>query len=413
MEFPAIPQPPLEAVDRFQGADLVVGILGPMANGQRAGAAATVQETLQKLPHPPRTLLVVNDGASPPRVEEETAVPMLLCALTGPSVSPASYVPPGAYQIVFTLSGRIGARACAVIASGLESVNPEWVDRLVRPALESDFDLVTPRYARHKWEGLLNRSVLAPLSRSLYGKRVRNPLGPDLGLSGNLTRAILDDPSGPRRSTDGYPVASIVAAAVRGSFQICEAHLGPRNRPPSDPTNLSSLLADVLGPVFLDMEWNAALWQRIRGSHAVPAQGSPEATPEEAGAVDVNRLIDSFQLGAGNLADVWSLVLPPKSLLEIRKLARVPADQFRVTDDLWASVVYDFALAHRIRTINRDHLLRSFTPLYLGWIASFALEMEAATPPAVEARLELLARAFEAGKPYLVSRWRWPDRFNP
>jgi hypothetical protein len=29
------------------------------------------------------------------------------------------------------------------------------------------------------------------------------------------------------------------------------------------------------------------------------------------------------------------------------------------------------------------------------------------------ARQEQLERAFEQNKPYLVQRWRWPDRFNP
>jgi len=80
---------------------------------------------------------------------------------------------------------------------------------------------------------------------------------------------------------------------------------------------------------------------------------------------------------------------------------------------LWAQVVYDFALGHRLRTINRDHLLRAMTPLYLGWLASYALEMQNATVRAAEQRLEQLCRAFEATKPYLVSRWRWPDSFNP
>jgi hypothetical protein len=36
-----------------------------------------------------------------------------------------------------------------------------------------------------------------------------------------------------------------------------------------------------------------------------------------------------------------------------------------------------------------------------------------AAPAAAEQRLEQLARAYEDNKPYLVSRWRWPDRFNP
>jgi hypothetical protein len=41
------------------------------------------------------------------------------------------------------------------------------------------------------------------------------------------------------------------------------------------------------------------------------------------------------------------------------------------------------------------------------------LEMETAGPAEIETRMEQLAAAYEAGKPYLVSRWRWPDRFNP
>jgi hypothetical protein len=80
---------------------------------------------------------------------------------------------------------------------------------------------------------------------------------------------------------------------------------------------------------------------------------------------------------------------------------------------MWARIVYDFALGHRLRTISRDHLLKSITPLYLGWTASYALEVQTAGPAEVESRIERLCQVYEDNKPYLVSRWRWPDRFNP
>jgi hypothetical protein len=124
-------------------------------------------------------------------------------------------------------------------------------------------------------------------------------------------------------------------------------------------------------------------------------------------------MIESFQLGNRDLQEIWGLVLPPSTLVELRKLSRLPPGQFRVPDDLWVRIVYDFALGHHLRTINRDHLLRSMTPLYLAWVASYALDLETAGTTALEQRLERLAVAFESGKPYLVSRWRWPDRFNP
>jgi glucosylglycerate synthase len=70
-------------------------------------------------------------------------------------------------------------------------------------------------------------------------------------------------------------------------------------------------------------------------------------------------------------------------------------------------------LGHRHRVINREHLLRAMTPIYLAWVASYALEVQTYSPLAVEDRLESLCAAFEDLKPYLLSRWRWPDRFNP
>src|SRR5580698_10530259 len=106
--------------------------------------------------------------------------------------------------------------------------------------------------------------------------------------------------------------------------------------------------------------------------------------------MDVSRLIESFQLGARNLQEVWSLILPPSTQVELRRIARNGAAQFRIPDVTWAHVVYDFALAHRLRTISRDQMLRAITPIYLGWVASYALELEHASADETEQRLEKL-----------------------
>jgi hypothetical protein len=176
---------------------------------------------------------------------------------------------------------------------------------------------------------------------------------------------------------------------------------------------MSSVLADVLSPVFSDVERNASCWQRARVSAPVRALGEPASLGQDTGAVDTGRLIESFQLGNRELQEIWSPVLPPSSLFELRKLALLPQDQFHMPDELWVKIVYDFALAHRLRTISRDHLLRSMTPLYLGWVASYAHDLQTFGALSSERRLERLSLAYEAGKSYLLSRWRWPDRFNP
>jgi hypothetical protein len=161
------------------------------------------------------------------------------------------------------------------------------------------------------------------------------------------------------------------------------------------------------------MEERAVHWQSIRGSKPLPGFGLPDAPSPDTGTVDVHGMLESFQFGTQNLQDIWGLVLPPTTLLELRRLARLPQDQFRLPDPLWVRIVYDFALGHRLRTISRDHLLRSMTPLYLGWIASYSLEMQTAELAEVDSRIERLSKAYEDNKSYLVSRWRWPDRFNP
>jgi hypothetical protein len=100
-------------------------------------------------------------------------------------------------------------------------------------------------------------------------------------------------------------------------------------------------------------------------------------------------------------------------MLELRRLTRLTPEQFRIPDDVWASIVYDFALAWRLRTISRVHLMGALTPLYLGWAASYVREVSSMTSAATEQRVEQFTRAWEEKKPYLLSRWRWPDRFNP
>ena len=175
---------------------------------------------------------------------------------------------------------------------------------------------------------------------------------------------------------------------------------------------MSSVLADVLTSVFLDMERNAPCWQRTRVSSPVPAVGERLPVEQDTGSLDIAHMGESFQLGNRELQEIWGLVLPPSSLVELRKLARLPEDQFRMPDELWVKIVYDFALAHRLRTLSRDHLLRSLTPLYLAWVASFVHDLNS-TGILPERRLERLSLAYETGKSYLVSRWRWPDRFNP
>lgn len=415
MSADPIPPHTREQIGQIGQADLVVGILDvhdPQA-GEGADAVAIVQEAVAGLSPAPKTVVIRSDHGLDAVASGSVTVIGDPAFGTDPA-APALQGVGNAYQSVFAAGNALGARACCVVASNLQSVTSRWISRLVQPVLEQNLDLVTPCYARHKFEGLLNSAIISPLGRTLYGKRIQNPMGPDLGCSSRLLQKLAQKNGYPPAAAgQTYLLARLSAEAVRGSMQICQAHVGARIYPATDWVNLSSVLAQVIGPVFLDMETNASFWQRIRGSQEIPRFGEHAPISEETGAIDVHRMLESFQLGTRNLGEIWGLVLPPATLLELRKAARLTADNFRIADALWARIVYDFALGHRTRAISRDHLLRALTPLYLGWVASYALELETAGATEVDRRLEQLALAFEAEKPYLVSRWRWPDRFSP
>ena len=420
MELDAISQPELDQIERMGRADLVIGIFDLEGKGDGCDDVAMTRKALAELAGPVQAMVICNNGAHAAATAEpegnhdngSSRISTYSLPLPGPAETPQQSIS-NVYRKVFTVGGRLGARACSVIISRPQAVTRDWIFRLVQPVMDLGFDLAAPFYTRQKMEGLLTRSILSPLQRALYGEQIQNPMGPDFGLSGKLLQRILTQDSARRRGAGVNALASIASIAACGGFQICETHLGVRAQRATDWGNLSSLLAEVLGPVFLDMEERTAHWQRVRGSKTLPQFGQPEAPPPETGSVDVHSMIESFRLGAQNLQDVWGLVLPPTTLLELRRLSRVSEDQFRLPDQVWVRIVYDFALGHHLRTISRDHLLRSITPLYLGWIASFALETKTAGPDEVDARIELLSKAYEDNKSYLVSRWRWPDRFNP
>jgi glucosylglycerate synthase len=417
VEVKPIPQQVQEKIEQVESADLVVGVLAEL---DQVGLAR-VCDALGTLSGSPRIAVLRDDHAAHPppansEAADKNASPFLVPWPLGKPDTPDAPIVSmaAAYQSVFAASEKLGARACCVIASRLESATPGWVRQLAQPLLEEELDLVVPHYARRKFEGLLNSSIIAPLTRCLYGKRIHNPMGPDLGVSRRLFQKMLGSERTARVAGNrAHPLASLAPAALCENLQVCEVYVGARIYPPTDWMNISSLVAQVLSPMFLDMERNAACWQRMRASLPVPAIGDPVFVSQDAGTVDISRMVESFRLGNRDLQEIWGLVLPPSTLVELRKLSRLSLEQFRMPDELWVRIVFDFALAHRLRTINRDHLLKSMTPLYLAWVASYAHDSGTAGATASEQMLERLSVAYESSKPYLVSRWRWPDRFNP
>jgi hypothetical protein len=398
------------------GTDILVGITGAVDVEQvRAAAAAGLR---------PGARVAIAHLGVPSEAAESSAngtgseggaqpeVRLLAYKAAAAPGNGAYWLTSGAtYASLFHLAQSTGAKALVVIHADLEALAHGAVTILAEPVMSGDCELAMPIYAQSRFEGLLNAGILAPLTRALYGKRVRYPLAQDFAVASALL-PVLEHPSKRLQAAGESLFWPATEAAIRDR-KTCQVYVNVRHEHIAEGVELRTVLEQVVGPLFTDIETHATIWQRTRGSHAVPTSGSPSPVLEGHGAIDTRPMVEGFQLALKNLQDLWSLILPPVSQLELKRLGRVAPESFHLADELWVRIVYDFALAHRLRTLSRSHLMGALAPLYLAWVASYAGEVASMSDAAAEQRLEKLAQAYEAGKPYLLSRWRWPDRFNP
>ena len=423
----ALPADVEEAVARTGEAEIVVGI--PSFNNADAVGPLVeeVDGSLRRYFPSRRGVIVHSDGGSTDGTQDRAldamTRPDALLQLpfrlhTAQRLSEPYHGIPGkgtAVQTIFLVAQRLGAKACVVVDVDTRNTQADWISNLVRPVVEEQFDYVAPRYAvRHDPGGGLARGIIYPMTRALYGKRIRLPVGGDVCVSGSFVSGLLArgawDADVLQLGIDNWAGVQ----AVSGGYKTCEAFLGATIATPRNVAfDLSAMIAQVLGPLFREMGRTAAAWQKVRGSEPVPVFGQPSDVEDAIPAVDPRRMIESFRIGYKNLQEVWGIVLPPSTLIELKKLHVAADDGFRFGDEAWARTVYDFALGYHYRKMNQDHLLAALTPLYLGWVASFVLEMKDAGSKLREERIERLCAAYEAQKPYLIGRWRWPDRFSP
>ncbi|MDQ2835626.1 MAG: hypothetical protein M3Y50_18170 [Acidobacteriota bacterium] len=311
------------------------------------------------------------------------------------------------YLNTFKLAQDHHASSCILLGAEAQSLAPEAIRALAKSAVQCD--LTVANYTLGPREGLVNSAILYPVTRALFSARPRFPLAIDLGLSLRMTERLAA--SAQRFTSTGQNDALLwpVSEAATANFNIAEVDIGTRVLPHPAAPDLNALLAQITGSFFADVDARATFWQRSRTIQ--PNKIFQQAAPFAEVPSDIAAMLEAFRLAWTNLHQIWSLVLPPNSLLGLKKLAALSPDNFRMPDALWARIVYDFILAFRLRTLNRGHLLGALTPLYLAWVASHLTLVGSGTDP--EKHIQDLAAAFETDKPYLVSRWRWPDRFNP
>jgi glycosyltransferase involved in cell wall biosynthesis len=278
--------------------------------------------------------------------------------LETPTEMPKIYLstPPGVkgkgnnFRNLFRKVVDLKAKAVVVVDADLKSITPEWIKHLGEPLFQG-FAYVAPLYVRHKYDGTITNGISYPMTRALYGRRVRQPIGGDFGFSGKLGQVYLES------NTWNEAVANfgidiwMTTLAINQRVRICQSFMGrPKIHRTKDPgTHLGPMFRQVVGTIFSMMTHFAPFWTKIKYSRptSIYGFGLGEVEMPPKVEVDTANLLQKFHAGFGDYGDVWNQVLARdvhKKLLEIMDMKEAVFD---FPTDLWARVLFDMAVCFR------------------------------------------------------------------
>jgi glucosylglycerate synthase len=310
-----------------------------------------------------------------------------------------------ALRTILAAADLVRAKACVVISPDSTTIEPDWLQRLVRPVYNDNFDLVSPLYRRQKFEGILMRNLLYPMTRAIYGYEIREPYASEFAISGRLatdflSKEIWDD----ERSRVGAEIC-LTVAAMTGNYRVCQSVLGPKAEPQRGASDLVAAIRRTVGALFSSMDVDFPLWSTITGSQPVTTLGTQSAVMEEPVRVNRKRLREMFSNGVAQLEPVFRSILCASTLSELQRIAALEVNEFNYPADLWAKTVFEFAASYHKTVISRDHIIQALAPLYRGRALSFLLENRDGSGEEIERNLESLCGDFERLKPYLLEVW--------
>jgi glucosylglycerate synthase len=316
-----------------------------------------------------------------------------------------------AFRTIFGVAQQLRVKACVVVDADLRSITPQWIELLAGPVLNRGFDFIAPYYMRHKFDGTITNGIIYPITRALFGRRVRQPIGGEFGMSGRLAAHYLEkdvwETDVARFGVDIW----LTLTAIAEGYKIGQAYLGAKLHDAKDPgADLTSMFREVVGSVFGLLETYDKFWQGTNGSEPVPMFGFPFEVGVEPIAVNVERMSKAYAQAVSDLHEIYRTFLSMETLDALAACARETGEAFRLPDRLWVHTVAEFAAAFHQRKMDRAHLLQALVPLYLGRTASFVLEVREAGSLEVEERIEQLCQVFETEKPYLIERWNLTQR---
>jgi hypothetical protein len=321
----------------------------------------------------------------------------------------------------------LDAKAIVILDSNTQTITPNWIAGLAHLILEDRADLVLPRY---QWSSLAPGSVLSdliiyPLFRALWGQSVRHPAAPDFALSPQLATALLDkDIWQTEVAAFGLP-PWLTTYAVLGQWQVAQSALGEKRtsfdlplKAPHTPVEKRQTrwlsrqfkiqFQNVVSVMLRLVYDNRNDWDQVNDFYSLStltkfkSSVNSNPIPEQ----DLAPLLDKLALGWIEYRALWQRILTSDNLTHLEALAALPPDRFYFPSDLWARIIYDFAVVFNKGEDDPAQIVKSLYPLYQGRLAAFWQEIAGLSLVGREGTIAAQAVEFEETRPYLKKRWQ-------
>ncbi len=401
----ALRQPTIRKLEVLGDADIVVGIPTYMNANTVRKVIRTVCQGLHMYFPDKKALLFISDGGSTDDTRE-VAQSVDLSDYEHEKIVAIYRGLPGkgsALRAVFEAAKFLGAQGIALFDADLRSITPEWVRNVLTPIF-GGYDYVTPYYNRYKYDGTITNTIAYPLTRALFGKRIRQPIGGDFGVSARLAYYYAhQDVWETDVARFGIDIWMTVNA-ITGGFRIAQARLGAKIHDVKDPAkHLSAMFLQVVGTIFNLLDEYENYWLGVRGSEDVPILGEFAGEDPPAFDIDVVALIDYFKLGYENFGALWRNILEPEDYEVYESLYHADdPTKFLIPNETWARTVYRYAVTFHRMPRQRFKVLNTLIPLYNLNVANIYNRLKDADQVEAEEFFDGLAGTFEDLKEYFV-----------
>jgi len=346
-------------------------------------------------------LIINSDGGSTDgtrKVVMETPVPQ------GVEVRSVVYRWPipgkgSAMKEVLEIARDEGAEVVVFVDSDLRSITPEWIYKFAKP-IEEGYDFVAPLYIRHKYDGTITNNIAYPMTASLYGYNVRQPIGGDFGISAELIDIYLGDEEIWKSDVARFGVdIFLTTTAIAEGFKVIQTVLGVKIHDPKDPAaSLGPMFNQVVGTLFMLMQKYEYKWRNARELKSVPVFGEMEVREPEPVKVTLELLKEKARKLFEENEKILEKALSKETFEEVREALKT----FDFDDVLWSHVLFDGAVAYKKGILKNAEPL---VPLYFAKTADFVEKTKDMTTEEAEKLVLKRAETFLKEKDYLLEKW--------